>query len=230
VRTASCTAIAPERETDRPACPKTNSKPTDPGQGTSRHPLHQDHLYFPFRPIDRVVAAWTAMEEITRENGCLVAVPGSHKTEEIMSHGYPDWDAVNAAYVGIQGVTSDVKYVHIPMGKGDTIFFHSLLWHGSGRNSTPRYRKAISCHFCGGCRFIDVKKTIQEPLEKEIRELAKIKFSRGGAKMRDEDLDGFEMWTIWQLKSRVVRGHEILPIEKSATKRPAEGDEKLAEA
>jgi phytanoyl-CoA hydroxylase len=46
--------------------------------------------------------------------------------------------------VGIMGVTPDVKYVHIPMEKGDTIFFHPLLWHGSGRNSTPNFRKAIS--------------------------------------------------------------------------------------
>lgn len=30
--------------------------------------------------------------------------------------------------VGIMGVTSDIKYVHLPMEKGDTIFFHPLLW------------------------------------------------------------------------------------------------------
>lgn len=74
------------------------NKPTDLGKGTSRHPLHQDMLYFPFRPMEKVVAAWTAMEKVTRENGCLIAVPGSHKTE-LLEHGYPDWEGgVNAAY------------------------------------------------------------------------------------------------------------------------------------
>ena len=36
------------------------------GSLTSRHPLHQDLEYFPFRPADFVCCAWTAMEKITR--------------------------------------------------------------------------------------------------------------------------------------------------------------------
>ena len=36
---------------------------------TSRHPLHQDLAYFPFRSEDQIVAAWAAMEDITRDNG-----------------------------------------------------------------------------------------------------------------------------------------------------------------
>lgn len=36
---------------------------------TSRHPLHQDLAYFPFRSEDKIVAAWTAMEDIDRDNG-----------------------------------------------------------------------------------------------------------------------------------------------------------------
>jgi len=76
-----------------------------------------------------VVAAWTAMERVTRENGCLIAVPGSHRCEEILEHGYPDWEGgVNKAYVGIMGMTPAVKYEHINMDAGDTIFFHPLLW------------------------------------------------------------------------------------------------------
>jgi phytanoyl-CoA hydroxylase len=193
------------------------NKPTDPGHGTSRHPLHQDHLYFPFKPIDRVVAAWTACEKVTRENGCLIVVPGSHRIEEIFEHGYPDWGehGANKAYVGILGVTPDVKYVHVPMNKGDTVFFHSLLWHGSGRNQTPNFRKAISCHFVSGdCRFISVKNTIQEPLEDEIKEMAKIKFGKSGSHLTDKDLESFQMSFVWEMKSRVVQGGQmILPME-----------------
>ncbi|KAG7270316.1 hypothetical protein CRUP_030216 [Coryphaenoides rupestris] len=36
------------------------NKPPDTGKKTSRHPLHQDLHYFPFRPVDRIVCAWTA--------------------------------------------------------------------------------------------------------------------------------------------------------------------------
>jgi phytanoyl-CoA hydroxylase len=55
------------------------NKPPDAGTETSRHPLHQDLHYFPFRPADRIVAAWTAMEHIDDSNGCLVVQPGTHK-------------------------------------------------------------------------------------------------------------------------------------------------------
>lgn len=193
------------------------NKPTDLGKGTSRHPLHQDMLYFPFRPMEKVVAAWTAMEKVTRENGCLIAVPGSHKTE-LLEHGYPDWEGgVNAAYVGIMGVTSDIKYVHLPMEKGDTIFFHPLLWHGSGRNQTPNYRKAISCHFVSGdCRFINVRGTIQEELEEDLFKLMKIKLQRAGQDIDPVTLKmSYMMKDIWEMKSRIVQGGQMIqPIEE----------------
>ena len=67
------------------------NKPPDPGTQTSRHPLHQDLYYFPFRPANRIVCAWTAMEHIHRGNGCLVVLPGTHKGP-LLEHGYPKWE------------------------------------------------------------------------------------------------------------------------------------------
>lgn len=61
------------------------------GKKTSRHPLHQDLHYFPFRPADRVVCSWTAMQKVNRENGCLVVLPGTHKGE-LLQHDYPEWE------------------------------------------------------------------------------------------------------------------------------------------
>ena len=68
---------------------KLINKPPDTGSLSSRHPLHQDLHYFPFRPADRICAAWTAMEKITAENGCLIVLPGSHKST-LQKHDYPD--------------------------------------------------------------------------------------------------------------------------------------------
>lgn len=67
------------------------NKPPDTGTMTSRHPLHQDLHYFPFRPADRIVAAWTAMEHITPENGGLMVLPGTHKGK-LEKHDYPQWE------------------------------------------------------------------------------------------------------------------------------------------
>lgn len=54
----------------------------------------QDLHYFPFRPAERIVAAWTAMERVNEDNGCLVVIPGTHKGE-LLTHDYPEWDVSN---------------------------------------------------------------------------------------------------------------------------------------
>lgn len=53
--------------------------------------------------MDRIVAAWTAMERVDGNNGCLFAFPGSHKTGVLHRHEYPEWeDGVNKMYHGIR--------------------------------------------------------------------------------------------------------------------------------
>ncbi|MEE8558933.1 MAG: phytanoyl-CoA dioxygenase family protein [Myxococcota bacterium] len=119
-----------------------------------RHPIHQDLLYFPFRPADLIVAVWTAIDPCTRENGCLVVVPGSHKGE-LIPHELPDWKYVNGGYFGIKGGKPSGR-VHLEMDPGDTVFFHPLLLHGSGVNRTQEFRRSISCHFASAsCRYLD---------------------------------------------------------------------------
>lgn len=120
-----------------------------------RHPLHQDLLYFPFRPASRIVATWTALEPCTRENGCLVAVPGTHEGE-LHEHGDPDWEWVNFAYWGAKDVGADAERVHLEMDPGDTVIFHPLLLHGSGQNRTEGFRRAISAHYASAeCRYVE---------------------------------------------------------------------------
>lgn len=60
--------------------------------------------------------------------------------------------------------------IHIEMERGDCLFFHPLLIHGSGMNRTKGFRKAISCHFASStdCHYIEIKGTIQEKLAQEI--------------------------------------------------------------
>jgi len=113
-----------------------------------RHPLHQDLLYFPFRPASRIVASWTALERVTKENGCLVVVPGTHEGELLEHENPPDIEWLNAAYFGAKGVGEAMaRRVHLEMEPGDTVFFHPVLLHGSGRNRTQGFRRAISAHY-----------------------------------------------------------------------------------
>jgi phytanoyl-CoA hydroxylase len=126
-----------------------------PPEVDGRHPLHQDLLYFPFRPAERIVASWTALEPMTRSKGCLAVVPGSQRSD-LLPHENPDWEYVNAAYFGAAGVGAHPDRVHLEMQPGDTVFFHPLLLHGSGRNRSDGYRRAISTHFASTrCRYLD---------------------------------------------------------------------------
>jgi len=170
-----------------------------PGVGESgRHPFHQDLYYFPMRPADQIVASWTAMERVDRQNGCLSVIPGSHKGQ-LMRHGYPQWGGmVNKAYHGILDFQPPDDRVHLIMEAGDTVFFHPLLIHGSGANRTQGFRKAISCHYASAdCHWIDVKGTIQEEIAHEIEDMAAMR-----TKMTVDFLD------VWRFKSRLVRGKE----------------------
>ncbi|XP_071518968.1 phytanoyl-CoA dioxygenase, peroxisomal-like [Panulirus ornatus] len=174
------------------------NKPPDTGALTSRHPLHQDLHYFPFRPANRIVCAWTAMEKVNTDNGCLFVLPGSHKGV-LEQHEYPEWEnGVNKMYHGVRGY-DDVPKTYLCMEKGDTVFFHPILLHGSGYNTTKNFRKAISCHYAGSeCDYIDVKGTSQENIAKEVVEIAK---KRG--------FKDFTFKDTWKFRSRLVRGVEI---------------------
>ncbi|XP_058431184.1 phytanoyl-CoA dioxygenase, peroxisomal isoform X5 [Marmota monax] len=177
------------------------NKPPDTGRKTSRHPLHQDLHFFPFRPSNRIVCAWTAMEHIDGNNGCLAVLPGTHKLP-LKPHDYPQWEGgVNIFYHGIQNYDQDHARVHLVMEKGDTVFFHPLLIHGSGRNQTQGFRKAISCHFASSdCHYIDVKDTSQEHIEKEaVGIVDKFYGSDSGLDLKD----------IWMFRGRLVKGKRI---------------------
>ena len=119
-----------------------------------RHPLHQDIIYFPYRPGDKIVGTWTALERATKENGCLVGVPGTH-TSEILAHENPDWGDINFGYFSAHGVGADERRLHFEMEPGDTVLFHPHLLHGSGRNRTQGFRRSILTHYANAtCDYL----------------------------------------------------------------------------
>lgn len=110
-----------------------------------RHPLHQDLRYFRIRPADKIVGTWTPFADTTRESGCLAAIPGSHKGD-LLDHEEPGWEFLNAGFFGIQNIDGSDRE-HLEMHRGDTLLFHPLLIHGSGRNLSDDFRRAISSHY-----------------------------------------------------------------------------------
>jgi len=173
-------------------------KPPDIGE-SGVHPVHQDLFYFPFRPADKIIAIWTAMEKIDEENGCLYVIPGSHRFD-LLPHSYPKY-IVNKAYLSITEESmspyKDMPRVPVIMDIGDTVIFHPLLFHESGWNRSNRYRKAISCHYAStDCYYINVDGTPQEFIKNEVEAMAK----RRGFELEFND--------VWKWKSRLVMGED----------------------
>lgn len=46
-------------------------------------------------------------------------------------------------YHGVHDYDKSVPRLHLVMEKGDTVFFHPLLIHGSGMNRTEGFRKVL---------------------------------------------------------------------------------------
>ncbi len=112
-------------------------------------------------------------------------------------HEYPEWEeGVNKMYHGVRGMPETEK-AELHMEKGDTVFFHPLLVHGSGPNRSGRFRKAISCHYADSdCHYVDVRGTVQESIADEIDQIVK----KRGLSLSFQEL--------WSLRSRRVRGPE----------------------
>lgn len=164
--------------------------------GASRHPPHQDLFYFPFRPAEKIIGAWTAVDHVTVENGCLYAVPGSHKAAVLYQHQGKK-DALKL-YHGVdeEEIAPLDQRVHLEMSPGDTVFLHPYLLHGSGPNVSKNYRKAITFHFANSsCEYIDLRGTVQEHLAKEV-EAHTVKMGFGELSYID----------VWRLKSKQVKG------------------------
>uniref|UniRef100_A0A8C9NXC0 phytanoyl-CoA dioxygenase n=1 Tax=Spermophilus dauricus TaxID=99837 RepID=A0A8C9NXC0_SPEDA len=86
------------------------NKPPDTGKGQEDFlaPLHQDLHFFPFRPSNCIVCAWTAMEHIDRNSGCLAVLPGTHKLP-LKPHEYPQWEVglADCHYIDVKDTSQE---------------------------------------------------------------------------------------------------------------------------
>ena len=72
------------------------------------------------------------------------------------------------------------------MEPGDTVFFHPILLHGSGRNRTQGFRRAISAHYAA----VDVEWAWNTRAVMDSREYRIVRGSRAGELWQGPDRDG----------------------------------------
>jgi phytanoyl-CoA hydroxylase len=117
------------------------------GEGKPGQAWHQDEYFIPTR--DRsLTAAWIALDDATIENGCLWALPGSHRQGII----YPDREHNDARFdCAIEAFAfpyGDEDAVPLEVPAGSVILFDGYLLHRSLPN-TGRHglRRALVNHY-----------------------------------------------------------------------------------
>ncbi len=110
----------------------------------SAKPYHQDNAYFCCEPIDDVVTAWIALDDVDEENGCLRYIDGSHK-EGLIPHVPVPGEKYNLA--------PDEEKIDLSreslgrVKKGGVCIHHGYTLHTSHRNESNRWRRGYATHW-----------------------------------------------------------------------------------
>lgn len=106
---------------------------------------HQDHAYFGLKP-PTLITAWLALNEVTRHNGCMRVVPGSHRSG---THKHLEtYDKDNLLSRGQALVAVDeTKAVDIVLQPGEFSIYHGHLFHSSEPNTSDDRRIGFAMMF-----------------------------------------------------------------------------------
>ena len=100
---------------------------------------HRDSRYWQFQRAE-LVSVWLALRNETVENGCLLVLPGSHKwsvtPDQLDSALFLREDSTQNQQLLAQAIA-------VPLQQGDTLLFHSNLFHAAGCNQTTQTKLSM---------------------------------------------------------------------------------------
>lgn len=116
-----------------------------PGRDSSYVSWHQDSVYSDWHQTPST-SAWIALTASYPGNGCMRAIPGSHKLGAL-AHGNVR-DDMNLLFRGEQVATVDeAEAVDVVLRPGEMSFHHSNLVHGSRPNTSDEPRIGFIVRF-----------------------------------------------------------------------------------
>jgi ectoine hydroxylase-related dioxygenase (phytanoyl-CoA dioxygenase family) len=102
---------------------------------------HQDYSYWTRTQPMQHLTCWIALDDSTRDNGCLQYIPGSHRWPLLPITGLAgNMDEIQTVLSEEQ--RQQFKPVAIELKAGEATFHHPLMVHGSYENRTDRPRRA----------------------------------------------------------------------------------------
>ena len=119
------------------------AKPARNGQAT---PWHQDGEYWPIRPL-ATCTVWIAVDDATRENGCLRFIRGSHRDKRLLSHHTnPSPDLTLNQELSAQEY-DESEAVDLVLEAGRISLHDVFLAHGSEANRSPHPRRGMTLRY-----------------------------------------------------------------------------------
>jgi ectoine hydroxylase-related dioxygenase (phytanoyl-CoA dioxygenase family) len=110
--------------------------------GTPGFSSHQDNAYVQ-APPDAFISVWTALIDVTAENGGLIFYPGSHKLGALETRkiARPIGPGQNPGAQATECIMPpDVEAMTVSLHRCSTVFFHSQLVHASNDNRSNNFR------------------------------------------------------------------------------------------
>jgi phytanoyl-CoA hydroxylase len=115
----------------------------------SEKPWHQDNAYFKYAPLESVCGFWLALDDASRENGCMHVLPGWHRRGGFRHVHTNDCQILPDRVHGAEAVA-------VALPPGGAMFFSGMLPHQTPPNRSPYRRRALQFHYRGvSTRVVD---------------------------------------------------------------------------
>ena len=116
-------------------------------------PWHQDGQYWPIRPR-ATVTLWIALDDVTRDNGCMRVIPGSHQMGEFQHEVSEREDLVLNNVLDDPRIDLD-RARDIELERGQVSLHHVDIVHGSQPNTSGRRRAGYAIRYMPSTSLYD---------------------------------------------------------------------------
>jgi hypothetical protein len=128
-----------------------------PSDGLPVH-WHQDAAYFPIEPME-TFTLWLAVDDSTRENGCMQVLPGSHRSKAIIDHSVKQ-SPRSTLPLQIDGLDLG-DAVDVELRAGEFSAHDPFVLHGSNPNLSAHRRCGITIKYIP--TYVRIDKTWVSP-------------------------------------------------------------------
>ena len=129
------------------------AKPAGNGKAT---PWHQDGEYWPIRPL-ATCTVWVAVDDATKENGCLRIIKGSHKEKRLLKHETNSSDDLTLNQELLPTEFDESQAVDLVLERGQISLHDVFLAHGSEPNTSSTSRRGMTMRFMPMTSIFDHK-------------------------------------------------------------------------